>query len=166
MIHSNLKIKLIEAQQFFYLKAQIYKLDLLTKKLKNKRDILDNLTVQFYGDFGTSAEIKPVCHEYLSMQPHDLENRLIDVFHFHSIRTPDLGSIFKIKLKQNFGGKPLNWYLEGVKITHDKLDFSFPYHKWIRLDKDKKKAEIKLYEKVGKTVLPKLYKEIYFYYIM
>ena len=136
-------------------------MDLLTKKLKHKRDILDNLSVQFYGDFGTSAEIKPVCHEYHAMQPHDLENRLIDVFHFHSIRTPDLGSIFKIKLKQSIGGKPLNWYLEGVKITHDKLDFSFPYHKWIRLDNDKMKAEIKLYENVEAFRKYNIYEDIY-----
>ncbi len=107
---------------------------------------MDTLSVQFYGDFGNSNELKANLKQTISPANTDFLN---DLFHFHSLNA-DMGHIFKIKLKQTLQAdlKKIKWYLEKIKISYDKDCFIFPYQKWINLDKDQKKVEIKLYEKV------------------
>ena len=120
----------------------IYKIELYAKKNKYKETLTDNLTVQIFGDFGKSAEIKPI-----KKQERKADFSL-DLFHFHTSNT-DLGNISKVKLVQKNSNKKLNWYLERVKIIHDKEMWSFPYQRWISLDKKDQKKEIKIFEEVN-----------------
>lgn len=107
------------------------------------------MSIQFFGDFGHSLELK--AHQ---CKEKDQSNSLNEIIHFHS-KSPDLGNVFKIVLKQGIGANKkikTRWYLEKVKISHLKESFIFPFQKWItNYDKDKKvrKFEMKLYEEVS-----------------
>ena len=127
-----------------------YKVDLYIKKItEHKAHVLENLSVQFFGDFGHSSDLKP--HQHKEKEHSDSIN---DIIHFHS-RNPDLGQVFKIVLKQAIGSNKkikTKWYLDRIKISHLKESFIFPFQKWItNYDKDKKvrKFEMKLYEEVN-----------------
>lgn len=135
-------------------KAQVYKVDLYTKKItQNKSTILDNLSVQFHGDFGNSAEIKP--NKQNEKNDSDMLNEII---HCHC-KCSDLGNIFKLQLRQLIGNNKklkTRWYLEKVKVSYLKESYTFPYQKWIvnydTHSKKMKKFEIKLYEEVNKKI--------------
>ncbi len=125
-----------------------------TKRIiSNKQEILENLTVNFQGDFGNSGEIKPLMLKPSKNDP-DQPNEII---HCHC-RCSDLGPIYKLQLKQSIGANKklkTRWFLDKVKISHLKESYTFGYQKWITNydDKDRKpkKFEIKLYEQAYKT---------------
>jgi ABC-type Fe3+-hydroxamate transport system substrate-binding protein len=111
---------------------------------KEKEEIIENLSAQIFGDFGKTAEVKVSDKKVNCIDPG------VDVFHFHS-ENSDLGSLFKIKLTQTNPkkNKPI-WYLERIRVLHNKQVWSFPYQRWITMNKKEKKKEIKIFEEVGK----------------
>jgi hypothetical protein len=110
---------------------------------------MSNLLLNLYGDFGNSEKIKPLmCKNKAHMEKYELNE---DLFHFH-FKKLDIGDIYKIKLVFNHPGPKepkLSWYLNNIEINYDKKKFLFPHKKWLTTDKENKKVEIKLYDRVS-----------------
>ena len=121
----------------------------MKKITAHRSEILEHLTIQFYGDFGHSKEIRPA----LNQDKQNKSDSLTEIIHFHS-RGLNLGDIFKFTVKQTIGANKkilTRWFLDKVKISCRKESYTFPFQKWItNYDKDKvvRKFEMKLYEQV------------------
>ena len=107
--------------------------------------IVSNMSLVINGDYGdlSTSKKQPIrcsrCRER-----DDLSDQLI---HFH-LKSVDLGNLFKIKL--NYEHKSIkhqeNWFLKYITVFYEKVEFYFPCKKWIKVDKEQRKVELRLHE--------------------
>lgn len=108
--------------------------------------IISHLTLSIHGDFGSLDKKKPlVCKSHAPEKGRDdLSDQLI---HFH-IKSNELGSLHTIQIhyENKQLRQPENWFLKYIQVYYEKKEFYFQSKKWIKLDKEKKKVNLTLWE--------------------
>lgn len=111
-----------------------------TNKLKNKSEIVKNISLVLFGDFGTTEKISPKICETGKCSDGSLKD---DLIHFH-LKKPHFGQIFKIKLIYNHAAKhknsEFNWYLKSIEVDYHKEKYQFIHKKWIANSRNEKKS--------------------------
>ena len=119
---------------------------MFVKQLDKNIKTLENLTIQLYGDYGNTEDIKP---QMKNRDENDLTAQKL--LHFHT-KIKDLGYIYKIKVKQNLKKKFIKkWYLDRVQVSRENEIYKFEYKKWIQSSGTEQKKDnllINIYEEV------------------
>lgn len=100
-----------------------------------------NVYLTLYGEFGDSGEKELI----ESNHRNKFERKQMDRFF---IRTADLGPLFKCVIRHDGSGISSDWLLDRIEVSEGRNKYNFVCERWLSKNKDDKKLERTIFEKV------------------